>query len=67
MNRAMPKTPLVSAGGPPKCAACGARLTFSTDTQGRTMEQCGCGYRAYMSLRTGSALPLGTTSTSPAA
>lgn len=54
MSRALAKTPLVSAGGPPKCAACGGRLTFGTDTHGRTMEQCGCGYRGYVSLRAGS-------------
>jgi hypothetical protein len=58
MNRALAKTPLVSAGGPPRCAACGGRLTFGTDTQGRTMEQCDCGYRGYVSLRTGIAAPI---------
>jgi hypothetical protein len=59
MNRALAKTPLVSAGGPPRCAACGGRLTFGTDTHGRTMEHCGCGYRGYVSLRTGNPIPSG--------
>jgi hypothetical protein len=65
VNRALAKTPLVSAGGPPKCGACGGRLTFGTDTQGRTMEQCDCGYRAYVSLRGGTAGASGASPASP--
>ncbi|HXO86227.1 MAG TPA: hypothetical protein VN803_11965 [Gemmatimonadales bacterium] len=39
--------PILLAGdrGPARCAACGENREFRTDRNGRTLEQCGCGYR----------------------
>lgn len=34
--------------GPARCAACGENREFSTDRNGRILEQCGCGYRTYV-------------------
>ncbi|HEX4628121.1 MAG TPA: hypothetical protein VH137_04955 [Gemmatimonadales bacterium] len=51
MNRAMARTGLVTDGGPPSCPRCGLRLKFGTDTQGRTTETCGCGYRSFVPQR----------------
>jgi len=30
---------------PARCTACGENREFRTDRSGRTLEQCGCGYR----------------------
>ena len=51
MNRALARAGLLTDGGPPSCPRCGQRLKFGTDTQGRTIESCGCGYRAFVQMR----------------
>ncbi len=56
LNRASAKSPLVADGGPPRCPACGDHLLFRTDRLGRAMEQCDCGYRAYVLRRDGKRL-----------
>jgi hypothetical protein len=56
VNRAASRSPLVADGGPPRCPACGSQLLFRTDRQGRALEQCDCGYRAYVIRRDGKPL-----------
>ena len=53
MNRAAARIPLVSDRGPARCPACKEFLEFKTDRYGRMMEQCLCGYRAYVERRSG--------------
>ncbi|HEV8305328.1 MAG TPA: hypothetical protein VGQ25_10225 [Gemmatimonadales bacterium] len=53
MSRALARAKLVVDGGAPRCPACGGPLAFRTDRLGRTMEQCDCGYRAYIVRRDG--------------
>ncbi|MGH7607360.1 MAG: hypothetical protein ACREME_08475 [Gemmatimonadales bacterium] len=54
MNRAAARSPLVADAGPPRCPICGSRqLAFRTDRHGRALEQCECGYRAYVVRRDG--------------
>jgi hypothetical protein len=53
LRRSVARAGLVSDGGPPHCPACASRLVFKTDGLGRTMEQCGCGYGAYVLRRDG--------------
>jgi hypothetical protein len=57
VNRSLKRTGLVSDGGPPRCRECGGHLAFRTDRLGRTMEQCVCGYRAYIERRDGKPAP----------
>lgn len=38
-------------GGAPRCPTCRTRLSFTTDRQGRVLEACPCGYRAYVVTR----------------
>jgi hypothetical protein len=42
---------LVADGGAPRCPTCHIRLSFITDRQGRVLEACACGYRAYVVTR----------------
>jgi hypothetical protein len=53
MSRAEERLKLVQDGGPPRCPTCREQLLFRTDTQGRTIAHCECGYRAYVERRTG--------------
>jgi len=53
VNRAAARTPLVPDRGPARCPACREFLEFRTDRSGRMVEQCACGYRAYVERRTG--------------
>lgn len=46
---------MVLGGAPPRCPQCRGRLAFGTDRSGRAVEQCECGYRNYVAVRTGSA------------
>ena len=46
---------MVLGGDPPRCPQCRGRLAFGTDRSGRTVEQCVCGYRNYVAVRTGNA------------
>jgi DNA-directed RNA polymerase subunit RPC12/RpoP len=43
----------VKDNGPARCPTCGAYLEFRTDRNGRMMEQCACGHRAFVERRTG--------------
>ena len=52
-NRAAARSPLVGDRGPAKCPACAEYFEFRTDRNGRLVEQCGCGYRAYVERRSG--------------
>lgn len=47
------KSGLVADGGAPRCPDCRTRLSFITDRQGRVLESCPCGYRAYVVTRRG--------------
>jgi len=42
---------LLADGGAPRCPTCRIRLSFTTDRQGRVLEACRCGYRAYVPTR----------------
>ena len=42
---------LLADGGAPRCPTCRTRLSFTTDRQGRVLEACPCGYRAYVLTR----------------
>lgn len=53
MNRATEEREHVKDGGAPLCPACRVPLFFQCDRQGRTFAQCDCGYRAYITRRTG--------------
>ena len=53
MNKSAARTPLVVGRGPASCPGCGEFFEFRTDTNGRLVEQCGCGYRAYVEQRSG--------------
>ena len=53
VNRAAARIKLVGDRGPARCRACGEYLEFRTDRNGRMVEQCGCGYRAYVERRSG--------------
>jgi len=44
---------LLADGGAPRCPTCRTRLSFTTDRQGRVLEACPCGYRAYVLTRRG--------------
>ena len=44
---------LLADGGAPRCPTCRTRLSFTTDRQGRVLEGCPCGYRAYVLTRRG--------------
>lgn len=46
---------MVVGGEPPRCPQCRGRLAFVTDRSGRTVEQCECGYRNYVTVRRDSA------------
>ena len=53
MNRAAERLALV-ADRSGKCPACRVEfLEFKTDRGGRAVEQCACGYRAYVERRSG--------------
>lgn len=56
-NRELGRTGMVSDGGAPRCPACGLRLRFGTDRQGRATETCTCGYHAYVQTRGGGSDP----------
>jgi hypothetical protein len=51
--------PILLAGnrGPARCSACGEIREFRTDRSGRTLEQCGCGYRTVERRNTQKASP----------
>ena len=54
MNRSshvLRQSGFVPDGGRPGCPACGRRLAFGTDGQGRGTESCACGYRGYVVVR----------------
>ena len=54
MNRAAERLALV-ADRSGRCPACRELfLEFKTDRAGRAVEQCDCGYRAYVQRRSGS-------------
>jgi len=48
---ALLRTQLVTDGGPPWCPACGGRLHFDSDRNGRTTQSCDCGYDEYVVTR----------------
>ena len=52
-NRSAARSPLVPDRGPARCPTCAEYLEFRTDRNGRMMEQCGCGHRAFVERRTG--------------
>ena len=53
MNRANERLGLVTDRSG-RCPACREEfLEFKTDRAGRAVEQCACGYRAYVERRTG--------------
>lgn len=54
MNKSQTRASMVGAGEAPRCPQCRGRLAFGTDRSGRTVEQCACGYKNYVALRTGS-------------
>ena len=46
---------LVEDLGPAQCPRCRHRVDFVTDLNGYAMEQCDCGYSAYISVRVAAA------------
>jgi len=52
-NRAAARSPLVTDSGAARCPQCRLYLEFRTDRFGRMVEQCACGYRAYVERRSG--------------
>jgi hypothetical protein len=56
---ALARAQLVTDAGPPTCRQCAERLQFSSDRDGRLLESCGCGYRAFVPVRGGRADPPG--------
>jgi len=56
---------MVGAGEAPRCPECRLRLGFGTDRSGRTVEQCVCGYKRYVELRTGSTGPTAAVGAEP--
>ena len=52
-NRAAARSPLVGDLGPARCPACREYFEFRTDSNGRLVEHCGCGHRAYVERRSG--------------
>jgi hypothetical protein len=53
-DRALARAGLVVSGDSPRCPGCGGWLDFATDRDGRAIQHCDCGYRAYVPLRSGS-------------
>ena len=52
-NRSAARSPLVPDRGPARCPICAEYLDFRTDRNGRMMEHCACGHRAFVERRTG--------------
>jgi len=52
-NRSAARSPLVPDRGPARCPTCAEYLEFRTDRNGRMMEHCACGHRAFVERRTG--------------
>jgi hypothetical protein len=42
---------LVTDGGAPRCAQCAEPLRFDSDRDGRTIQSCAHGHRAYLRTR----------------
>jgi hypothetical protein len=64
-NRSAVRTALVAGGQAPRCPACQQWLDFGTDRDGRAVQQCECGYRSFVPLRSGSGPPLGAAAAKP--
>jgi hypothetical protein len=45
--------------GPAQCPKCRLRVSFSTDSNGSTIERCECGYKAFVLVRLAAALGVG--------